>query len=131
MRDEDLTLFETWVERQGVSRPFTALVNMGQTSRRHIADQLSVNLDHSLSQVFLHAYGDPGGVALNPFFEKAFRQVGALSEAQAEACLIIGEDGIVYNLRLGQISKKAEACLIIGEDGTGIQARSHSTWRTL
>ena len=95
-------LFETWADQQGVLRPFRALCEMDAASRKQIAEMLNVNLEDAWENGRSQALHD---LKMQNYPESYPEQ--PCNDAQAEACLIIGQDR------------------------KGIQARSHSTLKTI
>jgi hypothetical protein len=97
------TLFETWAQEQGVYRPFKVLTNMKPAEREQIAELL--------------------GFELKSAWRTAIQHVIVSRDLPATAWPSVKS----YTLPLSQ----AEALLLIGSDLDGIQARSHSAFRTL
>jgi hypothetical protein len=95
------TIFDKWASAQGVVRPFVALANMQHEERLLIAEELAVSLNSAVPGALTHALRDLKMAARPPSSS---------------------EEGLVA---------QAEACLIIGQDGKGLQARAHSAFQTL
>ena len=93
-----MVLLEKWAEQQGVLRPFRAFCEMDAASRKQIAEMLNVN--------FNDAWENGRNRALRDLKMENYPE-HPCNDAQAEACLIIGQDR------------------------KGIQARSHSTLTTI
>ncbi len=110
-------LFETWAGQQGVLRPFQALCEMDAASRKQIADMLNVNLNDAWENGCNQALYD-----LNVL-------VHELRSNPEEYEQTFGE--LPYDPEQSYNKDQAEACLIIGQDRKGIQARSHSTLKTI
>ena len=103
------SLFETWAEQQGMTRPFEALCQMDAAARGQVAETLKVDLSNA--------------------WEDGLRQAKYDLGVSADE----SEDGLElpFDPDLPCDNDQAEACLVIGRDGYGIQARSHSTLETL
>lgn len=94
-------VFDRWATSQGVERPFASLADMPQEARNAIAELLRIDIS-----------GDAwrGGAALR--------------------LLDIDVDADTDDVPL-TLCDPAQAAYLIGAHAKGIQARAHSTWRTL
>ncbi len=122
-------LFETWAEQQGVLRPFRALCEMDadvdaahfglppKSGREQIAEMLNVDL----------SYAREDGCSQALYDLNVLR--GELEDDPERYEQICGK--LPYDPEQPYGEGQAEACLIIGRARKGIQARSHSTLKTI
>lgn len=97
----DELIFDQWAEAQGVERPFASLADMPQEARDELAELLRIDISSD-----------------------DWRRGAALR------LLDIDVTADANNIPLAW-RDPAQSAYLIGADAKGIQARAHSTWRTL